>query len=33
MLEEKQIIEQKSLESLDNIDTYTQDEDGADDEQ
>ena len=29
MLEEKQIIEQTSLESLDNIDTDTQDEDGA----
>ena len=29
MLEEKQIIEQNSLETLDNIDT----EDGADDEQ
>ena len=33
MLEEKQIIEQNSLESLDNIDTDTQDEDGAADEQ
>ena len=33
MLEEKQVIEQNSLESLDNINTDMQDEDGATDEQ
>ena len=33
MLEEKQIIEQNSLETLDNIDTDVQGEDGAADEQ